>query len=93
MRLECLQGDTVVPWSSVLHRRKGGRDYPVIRTTEGKFLPIPRIMNKRKIHTEFWRGNLKKNDLFQYLLGYGRIILKWKIKKCLGVDWILPHSS
>ena len=47
-------------------------------------------MVKRKVHTEFWWGNLGEIEHFENLGSDKKVILKWVFKKFFGrcVDWI-----
>jgi hypothetical protein len=41
-------------------------------------------MGKRKVHTEFWWGDLREDDHMGDPGVYGRIILKWNFEKWDG---------
>jgi hypothetical protein len=42
------------------------------------------VWERPEVHTEFWWGNLRKRDHLEDVAMYGRIILKWIIKKWDG---------
>jgi len=42
---------------------------------------------KRKVHTEFWWGNLGEIEHFENLGLDKRVILKWVFKKYFGKAW------
>ena len=46
-----------------------------------------------KVHTWFWRGNLRERHYLEDPGLDGRIILKWILRKWDGVNWIdLLHN-
>jgi hypothetical protein len=44
-------------------------------------------MRRREVHTRFWWENLREGDHFDDLGIDVRIILKWILKKSLGMAW------
>jgi hypothetical protein len=38
----------------------------------------------REMHTEFWWGNVKENDMLEDVGVNGRLVLEWTIKKTDG---------
>jgi hypothetical protein len=46
---------------------------------------VPRIGDRRELHTGFWWGNIRQRDRFEDLNVNGRILLKLVLKKWDGI--------